>query len=68
MIYTRTWGYAGPNGEWTGLSGYLHRKEIDMAASSLFMLKERVNFTDFTSFTTPSEYKTYLYILPNYRM
>lgn len=54
MAYIDTWGFERPNGQWTGLSGYLQRKEIDLAACSLFVLKGRLNFTDFIAFTTPS--------------
>ncbi|GBN37490.1 Glutamate receptor ionotropic, delta-1 [Araneus ventricosus] len=44
----RDWGRL-QNGNWTGLIGMVHRKEVDLALSTLTMSDDRMQDVDFTS-------------------
>ena len=46
MTYMNTWGF-NANGSWTGLTGYLQRCEVDIGATGMYMIKERVSSIDY---------------------
>ncbi|XP_015910508.2 glutamate receptor 3-like [Parasteatoda tepidariorum] len=44
----KTWGAKTPDGNWTGLMGMIHRKEVDIALSSMFITESRQEIVDFS--------------------
>ncbi|GIY92638.1 glutamate receptor ionotropic, delta-1 [Caerostris extrusa] len=45
----RDWGHLDADGHWTGLVGMVHRKEADIALSTLTMSDDRMTVVDFTT-------------------
>ncbi|KAJ8675667.1 hypothetical protein QAD02_011453 [Eretmocerus hayati] len=69
------WGYRLKNGSYDGMTGYLHRKEIDVSGSSLIFLHERLEAAQFIGLSYPTRlvfifrepplsFENNLYILP----
>ncbi|KAJ8873534.1 hypothetical protein PR048_024352 [Dryococelus australis] len=51
-----TWGYP-TNGSWSGMVGYLQRKEADIGATALFFTANRLPVIDYIAMTTPTRSK-----------
>nr|QGW50296.1 ionotropic receptor 75p [Chouioia cunea] len=49
-----TWGYRDKNGSWTGMTGQLSRKEIDIGGTSMFIIGDRWNDVHFIPLSTPT--------------
>ncbi|GFQ78990.1 glutamate receptor ionotropic, delta-1 [Trichonephila clavata] len=45
----RDWGRIDENGNWTGLMGMVHRKEVDFALSTLTITEDRMEAVHFTT-------------------
>ncbi|KZC14435.1 Glutamate receptor delta-1 subunit [Dufourea novaeangliae] len=49
---TDTWGYRDENGSWSGMTGMLQRREIDIGGTGTFFVKERLPVLDYVQLYT----------------
>ncbi|XP_076634541.1 ionotropic receptor 75a-like [Colletes latitarsis] len=49
---TNSWGYRGENNSWNGMMGMLQRREIDLAGTGTFFVKERIGVVDYVQLYT----------------
>ncbi|KAJ8728086.1 hypothetical protein PYW08_016471 [Mythimna loreyi] len=55
-VFADTWGYR-VNGTWNGLTGYLHRGEVEIGGSPMFFTMERISIIDYIASPTPTRSK-----------
>ncbi|XP_076222960.1 ionotropic receptor 75a-like isoform X2 [Nomia melanderi] len=44
---TDSWGYKTQNGTWTGMTGLLHRREVDIGGTGMFLIEERLDVLEY---------------------
>lgn len=49
---TNNWGYQDKNGSWNGLMGMLHRREIDIGGTCLYITANRMDAAEFVQLYT----------------
>ena len=49
---TNTWGYRQENGSWTGLTGMLQRREIDIGGTGTYLIQQRIGVIDYVQLYT----------------
>ncbi|XP_045497539.1 ionotropic receptor 75a-like [Colias croceus] len=55
-IFTDTWGYR-INNTWNGMTGYLHRGEVEIGGSPMFFTSQRISVVEYISSPTPTRSK-----------
>ncbi|XP_050580162.1 uncharacterized protein LOC126917392 isoform X2 [Bombus affinis] len=54
---TNTWGYQQENGSWTGLTGMLQRREIDIGGTGTYLIQQRIGVIDYVQLYTRTKAK-----------
>lgn len=55
-VTTNTWGYRNPKtGIYSGMTGHLQRKEVDIGGTILYMVADRVPLIEYVAMTTPTK-------------
>ncbi|XP_076290416.1 ionotropic receptor 75a-like [Lasioglossum baleicum] len=49
---TNSWGYRTENGSWSGMTGMLQRREIDIGGTGLFLIHERLGVVEYMQLYT----------------
>ncbi|XP_076375130.1 ionotropic receptor 75a-like [Megalopta genalis] len=49
---TNSWGYGNENGSWSGITGMLQRREIDIGGTGMFIVKERLGVVEYVQLYT----------------
>ncbi|CAK9828789.1 Ionotropic receptor 75a [Anthophora retusa] len=49
---SNTWGYQGGNGSWSGMTGMLQRREIDIGGTGTFFIAQRIGVVDYVQLYT----------------
>jgi hypothetical protein len=52
MTIVDTWGYPDKDGNWSGLTGYLQRRQADIGTTGMFVTKERLPFVRYIASTS----------------
>ena len=55
MTIVDTWGYPDKAGNWSGLNGYLQRREADIGTTGMFVTKERLPFVRYIASTSTTK-------------
>lgn len=49
---TDSWGYRSENGSWSGMTGMLQRREIDIGGTGTFFIPQRIGVVDYIQLYT----------------